>query len=64
MMKQHTRKMKMGTISVMMIALSIIVSSAFSILDYANERASLQKDFEEISISVPKRLANSLEKPL
>jgi len=63
-MKQHTRKMKMGTISVMMIGLSIIVSSIFSILDYTNERASLQKDFEEISIPVPKRLANGLEKPL
>ncbi len=64
MMEQKTVRRKMGSISVIMIFVSIFVSAGFSAYDYIDERNKLEKSFDESIVPVSKRLANSLEKPL
>jgi len=55
---------KLGRISLIMIAASIVISSAFSIYDYISESRQMRKYFDEIVTPIPQRLANSLQKPL
>ena len=57
-------KQKTGTISLIMIAASIMIASGFSIYDYVRERNRLKQDFDEIINPIPPRLAGSLQKPL
>ena len=54
----------MGTISLLMIAISIVISSLFSLSDYMDQRKILFKEFKELVGAASKRLAHSLQKPL
>lgn len=54
----------MGTISVIMIFVSIFIAACFSSYDYVAERKKLEESFNESIAPISKRLANSLEKPL
>ncbi|MDM8550024.1 methyl-accepting chemotaxis protein [Desulfobacterales bacterium HSG2] len=64
MMKQKTGRRKLGTISLIVILASILVSTGFSIRDYANERDRLEEFFRKSTEPISKRLANGLQKPL
>ncbi len=63
-MKQLGVKKKMGTVSVIMIAVSILVSAGFSIYDYIRERGRMAENFNEIIEPITQRLADGLQKPL
>ena len=63
-MNQQFVRRKMGTISVIMILASILVSSGFSMYDYMNEREKLKRYFDEITGPIPKRLANGMQKSI
>ncbi len=64
MPQNRDQKTGMGTISLMMIAISIVISSLFSLSDYIDQRKLLLKEFKEIVGAASKRLAHSLQKPL
>ncbi len=63
-MKQRAVTQKMGTISLLMIFISIIVASMFSVYDYLSERRQLIEIFDEITAPITKRMADGLQKPL
>ncbi len=55
---------KLGRISLIMIAASIVIASAFSSYDYISERRQLKNYFDEIVKPIPQRLASSMQKPI
>jgi methyl-accepting chemotaxis protein len=57
-------KQKTGTISLIMIAASIMIASGFSVYDYVREKNRLKQDFNEIISPIPERLSGSLQTPL
>jgi methyl-accepting chemotaxis protein len=63
-MKQMGVKKKMGTVTVIMIVVSILVSAGFSIYDYVRERGRMAENFNEMVDPIARRLANGLQKPL
>lgn len=63
-MKKPTVRRRLGTITVIMIAASILVAAVFSVYDYTRERTRLRQSFEEMIDPISKRLANSLQKPV
>ncbi len=63
-MAQGSVRRKMGTISVIMILVSVIIAALFSVIDYLDQQDRMRDDFNEIIDPVSKRLANSLEKPV
>ncbi|MCP4108480.1 MAG: methyl-accepting chemotaxis protein [Desulfobacteraceae bacterium] len=63
-MKQESFRLKMGTITLIMITVSIAIAAGSSISDYIRERSSLYKEFYEMTEPVPRRLAEGLRKPV
>ncbi len=63
-MVQESIKQRMGTISLIMIVVSVLIASGFSAYDYLREKRRLKESFAEIIDPISKRLANSLQKPL
>ncbi len=63
-MKQEAVRKKLGKISVIMVIVSILIAALFSVWDYVSEKRRLEQDFAESIAPVPRRLANSLQKPL
>ncbi len=61
-MKQESFRLKMRTITLIMIVASIIIVTLSSALDYYRESTSLKDDFEEMAEPVPRRLADGLRK--
>lgn len=64
MIKQKTNKRKLGTISLIVILASILVSTGFSVYDYLSESYRLKEFFQKSTEPISKRLASSLQKPL
>ncbi len=63
-MKELGVKKRMGTVSVIMIVVSVLVATGFSIYDYLRERGRMAESFHEMVDPIAKRLANGLQKPL
>ncbi len=57
-------KQKLGKISLIMIAVSVLIATGFSIYDYIKENRRLKNDFNEITEPIAGRLANSLANPV
>lgn len=55
---------KLGKISLILIAASVLIAAGFSVFDYFLAKQRLTTDFEEMMAPIPVRLANSLGKPL
>jgi methyl-accepting chemotaxis protein len=55
---------KLGKISLILIAASVLIATGFSVVDYFLAKQRLTTDFEEMMAPIPVRLANSLGKPL
>ncbi|OQY57706.1 MAG: hypothetical protein B6245_15705 [Desulfobacteraceae bacterium 4572_88] len=63
-MQQEPVRRRKGTVSLIMIASSILIVAAFSFYDYISEKNRLETFFGELMDPVPKRMATSLQKPL
>jgi methyl-accepting chemotaxis protein len=63
-MDQNIIRRKMGTIYIVMVTVSIIIASGFSVYDYIHEKSRLLEEFNEIIEPLPDRLANNLENPI
>ncbi|MCP4350504.1 MAG: methyl-accepting chemotaxis protein [Desulfobacterales bacterium] len=63
-MKQESFRLKMGTITLIMIAASIVIVAVSGIADFARERSGLKREFYKMTDPVPMRLAEGLIKPV